>query len=350
MGISGIYIYGIINSDKEIIFPDCKVMSGEDVYTITYEDISAVVSDSEIVDYNSLIKEKVAEYLLRHQLVIENVMNIGNIGEESNIIPMQLGTYAMDEDEVRSILAKGYRMIKQIIGKTYGKTEIDVVASWANIGTVLKEAANEKEIRVFKEELLNKEGGVSVEDQIRTGVLIRKYLDKRRELCASKIAPSLVRVSKDYRIHELMDDNMILNIAFLIEKSRLNDFWERVEGLDNEFSGKINFRCVGPLPPYSFNTLVTKRIRYADIASAKEKLNLSDIVTKEDIKKAYRRKAFLNHPDKKMEIQDTHIQFNDVVSAYKTLAECCNDDSSFKIDSFKDAIIIKEKNHYAAGR
>ncbi len=84
MTVTGIYIYGIINSDKEIILPDCKVMSGEDVYSITYEDISAVVSDSEIVDYNRLIKEKVAEYLLRHQLVIENIMNIGNTGNTGN--------------------------------------------------------------------------------------------------------------------------------------------------------------------------------------------------------------------------------------------------------------------------
>lgn len=347
MSVTGIYIYCIINSDKELIFPNCKVMAGEDVYTITYKDISAVVSASEIVDYNNLIKEKVVEYLLRHQLVIENIMNSR---EEYNIIPMQLGTYAVDDDEVRSILAKGYRIIKQMIGKTDGKTEIDVVATWANIGTVLKEVANEEEIRVFRQELLKKEGGVSIDDQIRTGVLIKKYLDKRRERCASSIAPSLVRVSKDYRIHDLMDDNMIINIAFLVEKSRLNDFWERVEDLNNEFSGKLNFKCVGPLPPYSFNTLVTKRIRYADIVSAKEKLNLSDIVTKEEIKKAYRIKALLNHPDKKTEIKDTYNQFNEVVSAYKTLAECCNDGSFFKIDSYKDAIIIKEKNYYGAGR
>lgn len=347
MSVSGIYIYCIINSDKELSFPDYKVMPGEDVYPITYKDISALVSRSEIVDYNNLIREKVAEYLLRHQLVIETIMNSG---EGCNIIPMQLGTYAVDEDEVRGILVKGYRIIKQMIGKTDGRTEIDVAAVWANIGAVLREAANEEEIRVFRQELLKKEGGVSVDDQIRTGKLIKKYLDKRREVYASKIAPSLVRISKDYRIHDLMDDNMILNTAFLIEKSRLNDFYKRIEDLDNEFSGKINFRCVGPLPPYSFNTLVTKRIRYADIVSAKEKLNLSDIVTRADIKRAYRRKAFLNHPDKKTGLKDTGNRFNEVVIAYKTLTECCYDGSPFKIDSFKDAIIIKENNYYAAGR
>ena len=41
------------------------------VYTIPYQDISAVVSDSEIVDYTHMLKDGLARQLVTHQKVIE---------------------------------------------------------------------------------------------------------------------------------------------------------------------------------------------------------------------------------------------------------------------------------------
>jgi len=74
MSEMGKYIYGIVNSDKELFFPSCKVITDREVYTITYHDISAVISESEIIDYNRLPKDNVARYLISHQMVIEKVM------------------------------------------------------------------------------------------------------------------------------------------------------------------------------------------------------------------------------------------------------------------------------------
>jgi len=336
MSEMGKYIYGIINSDKELFFTSCKVIADREVYTIPYRDIAAVVSDAEIVDYNQLLKEAVARYLLRHQWVLERVM------EDFTIIPMRLGTYALDEDEVRDTLVKGYPMIKDIFGRTNGKIEIDVVVTWSDFNGVLKEVAEEEEIREFKQTLLSKKEGVTVDDQMKMGVLVKNQLYQKRERYAKEIRTSLAIISQNHKAHDLMNDEMVLNMAFLIEKSRKEDFEKMVEDLNTKLDEKLNFRCVGPLPLYSFNTLEVKKIQLDEIALAKEKLDLKDLATKEEIKKAYRHQALVYHPDRNHKISDKQGQFEEVNRAYKLLLECCQEGvCSFKEEFPRDAIVVK---------
>lgn len=341
-GISkaGKYIYGVINSDKELSFASCKVIAGIDVHTITYQDISAVVSGEEIIDYNQLLKETAARYLVRHQMVIEKVM------ENFTIIPVRLGTYASNEGEVRHILGRGYQIIKNIFEKIGGKIEVDVVATWGNFDAVLKEVAEDKEIKDLKQTLVNKKEGMTVNDQTNIGFLIKKHLDKRRDRYASEIKTSLIKISQQHKAHALMDDRMILNAAFLIERYGLKDFEKMVEELNNRYAERLNFRCIGPLPPYSFNTLEVKKIGFAEISSAKERLALGDTLTEEGLKKAYRHKATLYHPDKNSGRPDSEKQFAHLTRDYKMLLECWNSGVySFREGEFsRDAIIVKVKD------
>ena len=54
-----------------------------------------------------------------------------------------------------------------------------------------------------------------------------------------------------------------------------------------KFEGKLNFRCVGPLPVYSFYTLEIQKMLFKEIDWAKKKLGLNDFSTKDEIKNPY---------------------------------------------------------------
>jgi hypothetical protein len=43
-----------------------------------------------------------------------------------------------------------------------------------------------------------------------------------------------------------------LNVAFLVERGRVDAFAAALPGLQAELGERIRLRCVGPLPPYSF--------------------------------------------------------------------------------------------------
>jgi len=309
------YIFGIIETSEEKLFNSYGFTAHEEVYTIPYQDISAVVSDSSLINYTTVPKDQVARFLLRHQQVIEKVM------DSYTIIPMRLGTYALNIREVEEILSKGYAMFKDIFRKINDKIEIDVVATWNDLNSVIKEIGEQKEVKELKEKLRSKPEGVSVEDQIKMGNLIKDILDKKREKIFFEIGELSAKVTIDLRAHDLMDDRMIFNTAFLISKDNQGDFDEKVEELNRRYLEKINFRCVGPLPAYSFYTVEVKQIRFDEIDLARKRLCLNDTATMAEIEKAYRNRAFVYHPDRNLSSQDAEGKFNELTKAYRLLRE-----------------------------
>jgi len=331
----GKYIYGVISSNTEEFFDLDEIVSFDDIYhfknpsevagggktsnrayTIFFQDIAAVVSSSEIVDYSHIPKETLARLLVSHQQLIEKVMT------RHTIVPMRLGTFAQDDKEVREILVRGYRTIKDIFARVKDSIEIDVVATLNDFNSFLQEVSDEEEIKKLKQSLLSQKDDITVDDQMRVGVLVKKHLDKRKTDYAHRIQTTLSGVCDDFKAHDLMDDKMVLNTAFLLNHNRQEDFEQSVEEVNNEFEEKLNFRCVGPLPPYSFYTLEIKKPQFEEINWAKEQLGLtSDFVTAEDIKKAHRRSALTCHPDKNPDVPDIEKKFNAMTKAYRILLD-----------------------------
>jgi hypothetical protein len=320
----GKYIYGILNSNASLHLSIPKdLFLGESesngVYTIAYQDISALVRGSEIVDYTHMRKDILARLLIGHQTVIERVMTA-----QTTIIPMRLGIFAQDETEVRDILSKGYNLIKEIFERIKDKIEIDVACTWSDFNSIIKEAGEEREIKEFKERLLAEPKGITVDDQMKVGFMVKEALERKREVYSQEIQTALKSVSQAFKTHELMDDKMVVNIAFLIDKARREDFDKKVEELNAKFNEKLNFRCVGPLPPYSFYTLEIKIVKNEDVDWAKKKLGiLNDITGKDELKKAYQRQVFSTHPDKNPNNPCAEKEFDEVNKAYKILADYC---------------------------
>ena len=163
-----------------------------------------------------------------------------------------------------------------------------------------------------------------MDDRMKIGLMVKDALDRIREGYSKRIQASLKSVSHDFKAHELMDDKMVANIAFLIDKAKQKGFERNVEGLNVEFNEKLNFRCVGPLPPYSFYTLEIKTLKNEDMAWAKKRLGISsDITSKDEVKKAYQRQALSTHPDRNPNAPAAGKEFDEVNKAYKLLTEYC---------------------------
>ena len=187
---------------------------------------------------------------------------------------------------------------REVFRKISGKAELDVAATWADVGSVISRISEMKEIKELRERLMSNPGGVSVEDQIMAGNVVKQTLDAQRERSAAEINGALGMFSAAYAIHDPMDDNMICNTAFLVEKLKKDFFESKLEELDGLYGGEVNFRCIGPLPPYSFYTAEVMKFKPDDLTLAKKILDLDGRpLGAEDIEKAYKKKAMRCHPD-----------------------------------------------------
>lgn len=339
MSGDGIYIYGFTNRDEWKTFGPIGIEQG-DVYFFPYEDIAAVVSNSgnsPLIEFDSLPREALLSNLAIYQIVIEMVM------KSHHIIPMKFGTIIQGEEDLKKILKKGYDRINTNLKKMENKIELDVVALWSNLEPVLKEIAEKEEIKRLKEEALTKSAEKVFEIKINLGKTVKALLDKKREELAFQLLSVLKKEAEDHRRHDIMDDTMIMNMAFLINKDRGEIFEARIDQLDKQYNGSVNFRILGPLPPYSFTTLEMKKVEFGEVNKAREMLGLGEEATISEIKGAYREMSKRFHPDKYPGDLKAQKRFGKMTKAYQILNDYCHEDRcSFKEADVRGWIDVRE--------
>ena len=314
MTAKAIYIYGIIpNFYSSEMF---RSLENSGVFAIPFQNISAIVSGTESKQPDYSARESLGHLLVHHQKTIEDLMGKGF----NMIIPMRLGTIVSSKEEVFKILANGYDLINDSLKKIENLTEIDIAVSWGDFSGILKEISETPEIISLKDDILKKSDIPSQLDQVKVGMLIQRKIKEKNTGVELNILDSLSQISLDIKTHEVMNDEMITNSAFLIKMNNREKFEKIIDNIDQEFKGLLNFKLVGPLPCYSFYTIEVKKLNHLHIAQAKKDLGLGEDASESEIKKAYLGKARLFHPDAQKENGDGK-NFDKINKAYNTLLE-----------------------------
>jgi len=314
MATKGIYIYGIVpNFYGSDMF---RSLENSGVYTMAFQNISAIVSDRENAQLDSLDRESLAHLLVHHQKTIEEIMAIGF----TMILPMKLGTVVRAKEEVFKILANGYDLINDTLKKIQFLTEIDLAVTWADFSGTLKDIANHPDIIAMKDNIMKNIDKLSHDDQMKVGMLVQAKLKEKNTKVGLNILDSLSPICLDIKTHEVMNDQMVTNSAFLINSNNKEKFEQLIDQLDEEYKGLLNFKLVGPLPCYSFYTIEVKELNPEHVAQAKTELGLREETSESEIKKAYLEKAKLFHPDAHLDNGDEE-KFKRINKAYHILLD-----------------------------
>ncbi|MCK9400006.1 MAG: GvpL/GvpF family gas vesicle protein [Bacteroidales bacterium] len=314
MATKGIYIYGIVpNFYSTDMF---RSLENSGVYAITFQNISAIVSDRNSTHLDYLDRESLGYLLVHHQKTIEDLMGKGF----AMLIPMRLGTIVSSKEEVFKILANGYDLIIDTLKKIEHLTEIDLAVTWADFPGTLKEIAGHPDIIAIKDDILKKADTLLKIDQVKVGMLVQAKLKEKNTKVELNILDSLSPISLDIKTHEVMNDEMVTNSAFLINRNNKEKFEQVMDQLDEEYKGLLNFKLVGPLPCYSFYTIEVKDLNSEQVEQARKELGLREETSESEIKKAYLEKAKLFHPDAHPDNGDEE-NFNRINKAYNTLLD-----------------------------
>lgn len=311
----GISLYGVIKA-SELKEPE-KIGIGNnaipDVMTIRFTDIAAVASWNPLVAYDAETRAKVIKDLAIHQFSVERVM------AQCTILPVKFGTMLETEEEVMAFLTNGYALLRSELDRMEGKIELDVVANWQLSKVIQELSHHNSQIQEQQQKLAQQGNKVSVEDKIKLGQSIERALNAEKAGYHQTMLQALKPGMEDVCLHDLANDEMIFNAAFLLEKSNEEYLYTNIDALDRKLEGNINFRVVGPLPPYSFSTVLLKRIDPASIEEAKRTLGVTGELTSEVIRDAYHQLAKAYHPDKQGGADSQEFQL--VHSAYSTLKD-----------------------------
>ena len=311
----GISLYGVIKA-SELKEPE-KIGIGNnavpDVMTIRFMDIAAVASWNPLVAHDSETREKIVKGLAIHQFIVEKVM------AQCTILPIKFGTMLETEEDVMVFLTNGYTLLRSELDRIEGKMELDVVANWQLSKAIQELSRHNSQIQEQQQNLARQGNKVSVEDKIKLGRSIERALNAEKAEYHQTMLQALKPGMEDVCLHDLVNDEMIFNAAFLLEKRNEEYFYTNIDTLDRTLEGNVNFRVVGPLPPYSFSTVLLKRIDPASIEEAKRTLGVTGELTDEVIRDAYHQLAKAYHPDKQGGANSQEFQL--VHDAYNTLKD-----------------------------
>ena len=337
----GKYIYCIINGIENRRFGPIGINNRE-VKLVPYKDIAAVVSPTPVINFDRLDKKELTRNVDTHQQVNEEIM------KEYDVVPMTFGIIAPSVDEVMRILEKAYLQFKTALKNIAGKAEF-AVQVWWDLKKLLEELANTNpEIRKLKQKVALKGSILGMPMKLKLGKLIQKEAEIQRQTFINDIHAFLRNLSLDSTSNKLIDDKMIANFSFLIEKAKESELDKKMQELGKKYEGKLRFKYIGPMPPYSFVKINLSLGNFEVVDEARKLLGLPEVATLDEIKKAYYTLAHQYHPDK---FQGNEEQMKKITQTYAIIENYCqsfddfegkteNQKYSFREEDVKAAILI----------
>src|SRR5438477_3960228 len=243
----GKYVYCIIRSDRQCEFGAIGIGGGQRVFTVAFQDLAAVVSDTPIVIY-----DPTRDNVLSHEFVNETVM------KEFTVIPMSFGTVFRSEDDVSELLRSTYQAFSDVLDKMQDKIEFGVKVLWDRDKVVANLEGENDEIRRLKEEISRHTTSSTYFARMQLGRLIEAALEEMGTRYVSEIHDALKPVAVASRSNKPIGDKMILNAAFLVDRASEQAFDDRVKETSRKYEELLTFKYSGPWPPYNFVNIKLK--------------------------------------------------------------------------------------------
>ena len=244
----GIYIYCIIQSGAHLSFGPIGIGgNGDDVYTLSYRDMSAVVSRTAVRKW-SVTRENV----MPHKRVVEEVMRT------HTVLPVRFATIAEDENKVSRILEREYERFLDLLSYMDGKKEFGLKTMFKD-NTIYQDILEKHDdIRLLKQKIAVLSPEKTQYQRMEIGGMVEAAMEKERASCREAMLAALTPLAVEVKTNKVYGEQMILNAAFLVEKEAEKAFDDAVANLTGRYGETVRFKYAGLLPPFSFVNLVVR--------------------------------------------------------------------------------------------
>ncbi len=239
------FIYCVIPTNEERGF-GLVGLEGEEVYTMNYRDIAAVVSNISL-SYEEC--DPTRRNMKAHTLVLEALM------KDYTVLPARFGLISDSEDKLRGLLQKYYPTLKDYIKKLDSRIEIGVKVFWEKEAMIAELEGKDQRLTKLKEEIKTLSLPIAEQKLVKAGEMVRSMIEKWVDRYTDRVYLELMKVAVDGKKNYPIDMKNIINSAFLVDKAREKQFDALIDKLDKEYGDKVNFKYVKPVPPYNFVNL-----------------------------------------------------------------------------------------------
>lgn len=208
---------------------------------VVHRDVAAVVGDAE----GAVLPA--ARALREHWRVLEEIVR------ERNVLPIRFGTVmAGDEAVMSDFLAPSHDGLKAGLETLAGKVQVSVKGDYLQQELLRGVIESDPAIARLRAEVEALPEAASYAKRIRLGELVSAAVERRRESDAALVLERLEPLAVASRRESASGLEGAVNVAFLVERERLEAFGARAQALARHLRGRISLRSLGPLPAYGF--------------------------------------------------------------------------------------------------
>jgi hypothetical protein len=244
---TGLWMYCIIENQGEMRW-DCLGIHGTSpVLTVSGGGFTAVVSEEPMKKY-----PLVRDYLIAHQRVNEVAM------QGQPVLPVKFCTLAESREKIiEEVLIPKAAEFRESLAEIHGKEEYGLRARWKDLDKVFREIGEtDEKVRRKKEMILNLPEQQRRTELIDIGHLVQAAVQEKNEKTAQALVDELTPLAVSFKKNNTLGDAMVLNAAFLVEKKRQEAFDRKINELDSRYREALQFKYVGPVPPFNFVEIV----------------------------------------------------------------------------------------------
>ena len=162
------------------------------------------------------------------------------------VLPFGYGTSTACEADLHDLIAASRHEIDAALTRLRGRVEEGLKVFW------LKDAVRRELESRFGRLPDPSAGGLDYDRIVQVGQQVQGLVDEWKAHFVPEIIRALEPISVDWCEAEPIGVRMLFNGAFLLPRQAEPAFLERVHVLDRRYGNRLQFRCVGPLPPFNF--------------------------------------------------------------------------------------------------
>jgi len=238
---TAVYVYGIVPADVEVD-DDAEGIGGNPVEVVRQGDIAALISPIEV-------REAIGrpEDLSAHEGLLDAAAT------EVPVLPLRFGAVLTSRDAVaEELLEDNHDEFAAALREMEGRREYVVKGRFVEKAILRKIIEGNRDAAQLRDQIKGGDEVTTRDARMRLGEIVQQQVEAWRD----KQTQSLVDDLKDRAVSVAplppTHDYDAVNVAFLVESEKADDFTGAVEKIAEEHSGLIEFRLLGPLAAYDF--------------------------------------------------------------------------------------------------
>ncbi|HEV3378403.1 MAG TPA: GvpL/GvpF family gas vesicle protein [Thermoleophilaceae bacterium] len=240
--MTAVYVYGIAPAAEptNVEAPGVGEEHGG-VRRIVHRELAALVSD---VDEGPLVA---ARGLRAHWRVLEEAV------ATATVLPVRFGTVMESDDAVvEQFLAPRHDRLVALLAELSGKVQLSVKAFYDEEQLLRGVLESSPAVAKMRERVMGRPKAATYYDRIQLGEAVAGEVERARERDSAMMLGRLEPLAVAARLEPPGTPDAAVNAAFLVQRSRVDEFSEAVGRLGDEVQDRMRIRYLGPLPPYSF--------------------------------------------------------------------------------------------------